>query len=194
MNIFRHAGFVLGNGVSRLAVDLNQLKMRGKVYGCNALYRSFTPTVLVATDKPISETIQRGNYALNNRFYTRRPISGLGGKQVPHHTFSSGPNAVAVAIEDGCSDVYLIGFDMGPLENSTFNNVYAGTEFYKAEGATQTFTGNWVKQLLYIMEHNPTTVFHRVFGDTTAEIPEFKIMRNLQNLQMEDFVKRINTP
>ena len=55
--------FVLGNGVSRQAVDLNRLKSLGKIYGCNALYRDFTPDILVATDKPIATEIQNSGYA-----------------------------------------------------------------------------------------------------------------------------------
>ena len=50
--------FVLGNGVSRQGVNLHQLRHLGKIYGCNALYKEFTPDVLVATDKPIAEQIQ----------------------------------------------------------------------------------------------------------------------------------------
>ena len=51
-------GFVLGNGVSRLELNLQTLKELGPTYGCNALHREFAPTVLVSTDKPISESIQ----------------------------------------------------------------------------------------------------------------------------------------
>ena len=41
------AAFVLGNGVSRQSVDLNQLKPLGTTYGCNAIYREFVPDVLI---------------------------------------------------------------------------------------------------------------------------------------------------
>jgi uncharacterized CHY-type Zn-finger protein len=44
------AAFVLGNGVSRQAVDLAALYDCGTVYGCNAIYREFTPHVLISTD------------------------------------------------------------------------------------------------------------------------------------------------
>ena len=52
------AAFVLGNGVSRQAVDLTALKTLGATYGCNAIYREFVPDVLISTDTPISEHIQ----------------------------------------------------------------------------------------------------------------------------------------
>jgi hypothetical protein len=63
--------FVLGNGRSRLGLNLNSLKTAGKVFGCNALYRDFTPDVLVATDPGISKEIELSGYPNNNIFYTR---------------------------------------------------------------------------------------------------------------------------
>ena len=118
--------FVLGNGVSRQDVDLNNLKHFGPIYGCNALYRDFTPTVLISTDSPISRRIQDSGYALKHKFYTRRPESGSGARPVPQKYFgySSGPLAASIAALDGCVIMYLVGFDMGPVNNH-FNNVYA---------------------------------------------------------------------
>ena len=188
------AAFVLGNGVSRLAVDLNQLKQRGRIYGCNALYREFAPDVLVSTDKGIAQAIQNSGYAQNNIMYTRKPLPGLGARTVPqsYFGFSSGPIAVAIAAMDRNLAVYLVGFDMGPTQHNRFNNVYADTEFYKKSSANPTFTGNWVRQLVTIMKDFPTTSFHRVMGETTADIPELKNVNNLRNMPMSDFVDRIN--
>ena len=42
--------FVLGNGTSRTSIDHTQLKLKGTVYGCNALYREFDPDFLIAVD------------------------------------------------------------------------------------------------------------------------------------------------
>ena len=61
--------FVLGNGVSRQPIELTTLRKYGKIYGCNALYRHFTPDVLVATDPGISTEIQKSGYALKHKFY-----------------------------------------------------------------------------------------------------------------------------
>ena len=33
--------FIIGNGVSRKPIDLHQLKGKGTIFGCNALYRDF---------------------------------------------------------------------------------------------------------------------------------------------------------
>ena len=186
-----NTAFVLGNGISRKDLDLNHIKTRGKLYGCNSLYTEIIPDVLVATDKPIADKIQNSEYALKNRFYTRRPIIGLGGKTVLHHTFSSGPNAVAIAIDDRCTTIYLLGFDMGPDDKNEFNNVYAGTEFYKAIGSSPTYAGNWVKQLTQIMETSYECNFIRVCGDTTAIIPELNSIKNLSHITIQEFLAKV---
>jgi hypothetical protein len=188
--------FVLGNGQSRRSLNLPSLIVRGPVYGCNALYRDFTPTVLVATDRPISTEIQHTGYARNNRFYTRKPMPDLGALVVPkeYYGFSSGPIATAIAAQDGFQRVYMLGFDMGPSSNGRFNNVYADTEFYKKSIDNPTFTGNWVKQILHVARAFPDTDFIRVFGDTTATIPEFSGQKNMSTLPMLAFLDVINKP
>ena len=185
--------FVLGNGVSRQDVDLNNLKHFGPIYGCNALYRDFTPTALISTDRPISERIQDSGYAKTNRFYTRRPIPGSGAQPVPQKYFgySSGPIATSIAAQDGARVVHLVGFDMGPV-NSHFNNVYANTEFYKKSSAVPTFTGNWVTQLKTVMRDYSNILFVRVMGHTTAVIPDLDQLPNLQTMTMSEFLNRIN--
>ena len=188
------AAFVLGNGVSRLSVDLNQLKPHGRIYGCNALYREFVPDVLISTDKAIAHTIQNSGYAEKHLMYTRKPLPGLGARSVPqsYFGFSSGPIAVGVAAMDRHLAVYLVGFDMGPNTNNRFNNVYADTEFYRKSSSLPTYTGNWVRQIVTICRDFPKTSFHRVMGETTAAIPELNNINNLRNMPMIDFLDRIN--
>jgi hypothetical protein len=185
--------FVLGNGVSRQSVDLNQLKSLGEIYGCNALYRDFIPDVLVATDRPIATEIQNSGYPIKNKFYTRKPLENLGALKVPHeyYGYSSGPLATAIASIDQHHRIYMIGFDMGPINNK-FNNIYADTDFYRKSDATPVFTGNWTKQIRRICEDFPKTQFVRVQGKTTADIAEFATIKNLMHLPMHTFLDRIN--
>lgn len=187
---------VLGNGVSRRHIDVDTLLKIGTVYGCNALYRTHTPHVLVATDQPISTQIQESGYSSRNQFYTRRPINGLGALRVPqpYFGFSSGPIATGIAASDGHKIIYMLGFDMGPAANGLFNNVYADTEFYKHALAKPTFTGNWVKQLTTVTKDFPDRQFVRVCGDTTAVIPELQSLANMKSMPISDFITLINTP
>ena len=188
------AGFVLGNGVSRRQVDLDQLKLNGTVYGCNALYREFVPDVLISTDNPISTHIQQSGYSASHTHYTRKPLPDTGAQRVPqqYFGFSSGPIAVGIAALARHETVYLIGFDMGPTRTGHFNNCYADTEFYKKSSANPTFTGNWVRQLKTIAKEHLTTRFVRVQGDTTAQIPELLGISNMSHMLIEDFLNRIN--
>jgi len=187
--------FVLGNGRSRLALDPVILAQRGTVYGCNALYREFTPHVLVATDRPIAAAIQQSGYAAQHRFYTRKPIPGLGAQSVPqkYFGFSSGPLAAALAALDQHDSIYLVGFDMGPMPGELFNNVYADTEFYKKSSARPTYTGNWIRQITHVARDFSRTRFIRVMGNHTAEITQFDSIDNIYKLRLADLQQRLNT-
>jgi hypothetical protein len=188
------AGFILGNGCSRLAVDLNKLMDIGTVYGCNGLYRDFTPHCLVATDRPIADEIQKSGYALTNRFHTRKPIEDLGGKtlQKEYKGYSSGPNAAGLALVDGHSDIYLIGMDLGTT-NGMFNNIYAGSQFYKKELDPPTFAGNWVRQITQLCEKFESRQFYRVEGKESAYIKTFNNIPNMRILAMDKFLEMVNT-
>ena len=59
--------FCVGNAESRKNIDLEKLRQHGKIYGCNALYRDFTPDVLVAVDMGIMHEIYNSGYAQDNQ-------------------------------------------------------------------------------------------------------------------------------
>ena len=186
--------FVMGNGRSRLAADVHRLRPHGEIYACNAVYREFTPTVLVATDRPIAEAIQHSGYSRQHEFYTRRPLDGYGARRIPQawYGFSSGPVAAALAAQQGHARIYLLGFDLGGLEGDRFNNVYADTEFYKRSSARATYAGNWVRQLSEISRTFDQHTFLRVHGAETRDIPEFGTLPNFGRITMAEFLDRIN--
>jgi len=188
--------FVLGNGQSRAAVPVDQLLALAPVYGCNALYRTHRVTALVATDDKISRAIEQSGYPRHTPFYTRRPTPGTGAHLVPqqYRGFSSGPIALALAAQAGYQDIYLLGFDMAPMASGRFNNVYAGTEFYKPPEADPTYTGNWQRQLRQVMQDHAAQRFWRVFGDTTAVITELDQLTNYHTIAMAEFLAQINKP
>ena len=61
----------LGNGESRLGVDLNELQKYSTVWGCNAIYRDWTPDRLVCVDIAMSHEIYRSGYCFDNVVYFR---------------------------------------------------------------------------------------------------------------------------
>lgn len=186
--------FVLGNGRSREPIDLAQLKTHGPVYGCNALYRTFTPNVLIATDRPIATAIQDSGYAKKHRFYTRKPLPESGAHRLDnkYQGFSSGPNAVALACLDGYHCIYLLGFDLGTT-NGQFNNLYADTQFYKKSQDPPTFSGNWVKQIIQICGDFPAREFIRVEGPQSARVAGFDTVKNLRSMSLLEFQTLLNT-
>jgi hypothetical protein len=186
--------FVLGNGQSRQELDLAQLIKLAPVYGCNALYREFAPSVLISTDAPISKSIQESGYSEKNVHYTRKPLPALGAKRIPqqYYGFSSGPAAAGIAALDRNRKIYLIGFDLGPTRTGHFNNIYADSEFYKKSSAAPTYTGNWVRQLTTVARDFPQAEFVRVRGATTADIGELLNIPNFAHMDITDFLDRIN--
>ena len=152
------------------------------------------PDVLISTDTPISERIQSEGYSQKNTHYTRKPLPDSGSRRIAQKYFgySSGPVAVGQAAIDGATAIYLVGFDLGPTTDGKFNNVYAGTEFYKQVGASPTFTGNWVKQLTKVISDNPHQTFTRVIGNTTSDQPDLNKLINYKTLCLKDFLNLIN--
>ena len=63
--------FCIGNGESRKSFDLRILKPHGRTYGCNALYRDFTPDVLTAVDHGIMHEIYQSGYCDKNETWLR---------------------------------------------------------------------------------------------------------------------------
>ena len=63
--------FVLGNGESRKGIDLDALRTKGPVYGCNALYRDWAPDALICVDGGMQHEVYTSGYALKNKCYFR---------------------------------------------------------------------------------------------------------------------------
>jgi hypothetical protein len=65
--------FCIGNGESRKDFDLNILKGKGKVYGCNAIYRDYPDVidVLTAVDNGIIHEIYHSGYSMKVPCYFR---------------------------------------------------------------------------------------------------------------------------
>jgi hypothetical protein len=183
--------FVLGNGKSRLELDLPQLKEVGTVYGCNALYREFNPHVLVSTDPGISDEIQNSGYAKTNTHYTRKPIPGKGSIKIDRNFgFSSGPVAMTYAALSTVERIYFAGFDLVGI-NGKINNIYADTPHYKKSQDKETFYGNWVNQIQGIIKVNPTKRFIRILPEGGLT-PEGWKQDNYSDMPLVDFLVWIN--
>lgn len=183
--------FVLGNGRSRLGLDLNSLSSAGKTFGCNALYRDFSPSVLIATDSGITREIEQSGYPESHEFYTRTPVHPSSKKITKNFGFSSGPIAVTYAAMEGFATVYLIGFDLVGI-NHRHNNVYSGTANYKEKHAAATYFGNWVDQIFEVAREYDCTKFVRV-GEADQFWPIKWNRHNIQKQTIDEFLSEVNT-
>ena len=183
--------FVLGNGRSRLGLDLNSLRSAGKIFGCNALYRDFTPDVLVATDPGITNEIENSGYPENNIFYTRKPNHNNSKLIEKNFGYSSGPVAITLAALEGFTKVYLLGFDLVGI-NEKHNNVYSGTPNYKDIDSSATYYGNWVDQIFNISREFDEIKFIRV-GDCNQYKPPKWNRHNIIFQTIDDFISEVNT-
>jgi hypothetical protein len=147
--------FILGNGITRLETDVKSLMKNGKVYGCNRIYEEFSPHVLVSTDPGMATEIQESGYSKENVHYTRNAHIPIGSEShalpeaIQH--MSSGPCALSLALDEGFSYCFLIGFDLKG-HNNLHNNIYAGTKNYYGRHAKPTYHMNWVSQILTLLK------------------------------------------
>lgn len=188
--------FVLGNGTSRRSVDPNELRLRGTLYGCNALYRTCTPHYLIAVDTKMIKEISNAGYQLSNSVWSNpnkytRSIQGLNLFN-PNLGWSSGPTALNFASINGAKTIYILGFDYQGLgkRHELVNNLYAGSENYKRESDRATYFGNWQRQTSMVIKRNPSTRYIRVVENNEYFTPDNLVgLDNLEHITVAKFKK-----
>ena len=191
------SSFVLGNGVSRRFINLEELHQHGKIYGCNALYRTFSPDYLVAVDVKMVIEITRSNYQLTNELWTNPNKSFINIPNLktfqPSKGWSSGPTALWLAAQHQPKNIYILGFDyQGLNDGKQFNNLYAGTRNYKKPDDDATFFGNWVRQTKNVIQENSEINFIRVIEQKNYCPPEFNQFGNYKTMNMDTFLDLFN--
>ena len=187
--------FVLGNGTSRKPIDPNTLKEHGKVYACNAIYRSFDPDYLVAVDvKMVLELHKAGYHKKNPNIWTnpQKTISRF--KEFnffnPSKGWSSGPTALWLASQHRYETIYILGFDYkGLKDGQRFNNIFADSPNYKKSSDGATFFGNWMRQTTNVIKENPHIKFVRVIAPDNYRPEELNKFDNFNTMLIEDFLK-----
>jgi len=164
----------VGNGESRLAIDLD--KLEGPKVGCNAIYRDYYTDYLVCVDKRMmQEVLNAGVNTRGTLVYTRPDwypqFKTLKVRQVPPLPYSgderwdepfqwgSGPYAVLIAALFAKEQyVNLIGFDLWS-GSSTVNNVYKGTPNYDDADKRAVDPRYWIHQIGKVFECFPKIKF-----------------------------------
>ena len=186
--------FVLGNGISRASIELQELKNIGTVYGCNALYRTFSPDYLIAVDTKMILEINKHGYQKNNPVWTNpnkayQHMVGFSFFQ-PSKGWSSGPTALWLASQHGYEHIYILGFDyQGVNKGTKFNNIYADTMNYKKSTEGATFFGNWMRQTKSVVQDNAKINFTRVIAPDNYIPDELNKFVNMQHITIDTFKK-----
>jgi hypothetical protein len=187
--------FVIGNGMSREGISLEALSTHGKVFGCNAIYRDFEPYVLVSVDKGITLEISKAKIPETITHYARNPqhAKSIRLDQKKHHSRSaSGPVATQLAaIEKDIKKVYLVGVDLNSPDGKV-NNIYSGTENYRAKSGPAVKWHKWEKQYLEVFKQNPGIEFYRIIPMTRYIPSIWKGQRNIHHLEKDDFAKQFS--
>ena len=188
--------FVLGNGLSRKPIPLDPLKTHGKIYACNAVYRTFTPDYLVAVDaKMVSEICTDGAqlrmsvWTNPNRAYKK--YKGLNFFE-PSLGWSSGPTALWLASKNGHQLIYILGFDFIGTPDGKLNNIFGDTPNYKKNSDIATYHGNWNRQTSIILQKNSLKRYIRVVpeGINVFEAQDLKKYTNYSEITVQEFKRR----
>ena len=184
--------FVLGNGVSRQDIDPAILQTHGPVYGCNAIYRTFSPDYLVAVDPRMVHEICKTGYQIKNKLWTNYQKAYNKYENInyfdPMRGWSSGPSALWLATLQGHTEIYILGFDyLGLYNGIKVNNIYVDTPNYKQSHEEATFYGNWLKQTKIIFRENKDVTFIRVIDTKGFEPKEFTTSTNYKSIYKKDF-------
>ena len=188
--------FVLGNGTSRKQINHHKLKYFGTIYGCNALFREFTPDHLVAVDSKMITEINDSQYQIRHNVWSNRNKLTERTPNIkfmePNKGWSSGPTALLLASQHGYKEIYILGFDYVGLgdKKEKVNNVYAGTKNYKNINDRATYYGNWQRQTMMCINQFPKTKYYRIIQSMEDYIPDhLRDLTNLSHITIDDFAK-----
>ena len=196
--------FVLGNGESRKGIDINDLKERGKVYACNAVYRTHQPHWLIAVDPKMILEIGESDYPVHNKVWSNFNGQYNKNQKILDHVnwfkpslgWSSGPTALRMACDHQFTDIYLLGFDyMGHKQkdkpqSTRFNNVFKDTRNYKRSKDEATFYGNWMNQTKRCLEDYKDVNFHRVIPEGWYKPKDLEWKGNIDHPTIEQFLQK----
>ena len=198
--------FVLGNGQSRKGIDPNNLKEKGTVFACNAVYRTHQPHWLVAVDPKMMLEIAETDYVVHNKVYSNYNRQYEKHQKLLDHVtwskpslgWSSGPTALRLACEQGFKEIYILGFDYQGLAVDAnknrfhLNNIYGDTRNYKRSNEQATFFGNWMNQTKKCLQDFKDVQFHRVIPTGWHQPKDLAWKGNIDHPSTEEFLHKFN--
>ena len=195
--------FVLGNGESRKGIEINELKEKGTVFACNAVYRTHRPHFLIAVDPKMIFEIAETDYPVHNKVWSNFNAQYNKHPKILNHInwfkpslgWSSGPTALRMACEHGFKEIYILGFDyQGHHDGKRFklNNIFGDTRNYKKRNDEATFYGNWMNQTKRCLKDFPDTKFHRVIPKGWFQPKDIEWAGNIDHPSTEEFLAKFD--
>ena len=199
---------IIGNGESRRGFDLSPLKSFSTVVGCNAIHRDYFTEYLVCCDRHMCQQAVN-NASKNTTIYTREnwsgqfanwpnvttlpalPYSGDQRKDEPFH-WGTGPYAGVVGLTFKPNAIFMLGFDLHPIEKDVVNNLYKGTEGYTYI-KRPVDPSYWIYQFHKLMGYSDPDVRWIVVNHERWEMPkEWKVHANVFQETYEGMARFIN--
>lgn len=203
-NQISNKAIIIGNGVSRKSFDLNLIKNhRGGLlasgalqsYGCNALYREFSPHFLVANGDGIIKEIANSDYTNDHIVYSHaNALLDYPNKfyLIPQDPgYNAGAIATYLACFDGHKRVYLLGFDGIDSIESGYN-LYEGTNGYEnpSYGYSEDF---WVQAMIQVFSTYSDVDFVFISPTQFFRLPElWKYVPNVRQLDFNEFALEVD--
>jgi len=195
--------FVLGNGESRKGIDINDLKEKGTVFACNAVYRTHRPDFLIAVDPKMIFEIAETDYPVHNKVWSNFNAQYNKHPKILNHVnwfkpslgWSSGPTALRMACEHGFKEIYILGFDyQGHNDGKRFklNNIFGDSRNYKKRNDEATFYGNWMNQTKRCLQDFKDVQFHRVIPKGWFKPKDLGWAGNIDHPTTEEFLAKFD--
>ena len=195
--------FVLGNGESRKGIEINDLKEKGTVFACNAVYRTHRPHFLIAVDPKMIFEIAETDYPVHNKVWSNFNAQYNKHPKILNHVnwckpslgWSRGPTALRMACEHGFKEIYILGFDYQGLNQGkrfTLNNIFGDTRNYKKRNDEATFYGNWMNQTKRCLQDFKDVQFHRVIPKGWFKPKDLEWAGNIDHPTTEEFLAKFD--
>jgi hypothetical protein len=197
---------VVGNGESRQSVNLNNLKSKYTLIGCNALHRDVVVDHLICCDRRMVEEAVANPDTKETIIYVRPdwfrffrkilknkniqtvpvlPYVGEMKRDQPDH-WGSGGYAILLAATLGSDQIDILGFDLYPV-NEKVNNIYKGTVNYASPEGQAVDYSYWIYQIGQVFLHYPNTKF-RIINNKDWKLPPLWNQPNVSFINIDELI------
>lgn len=213
---YQEVAVVIGNGESRSVLDLESLRIKVTLVGCNAIHRDILVDHLVCCDnRMVKEVVGRKKSRKISNIYTREryfkdfkmfdttgrvkllpelPYTGSLKPDQPEH-WGSGPYALLLAAALKFKCVYIIGFDLHSSDHLV-NNLYKDTPNYLTSNKPAVDPAYWIYQIKKIFVYYPNIEF-KIFNFYNWTCPSEWQLDNVSVFDINKFnielAKEVNT-